>query len=262
MEIEIDYTKSAGKNADIKYTLKQKLETKIKGLKEAQIKILEKKEKESKHQPQTKEVTKIKQRDKQWYEKYRWFFTTNNFLVIGGRDAKSNETVVKKHLEEKDLYFHADAHGAPHVVLKNGTTAEDIDKTEAATFAAVFSSAWKNNYYSQEVYSVASDQVTKTPKSGESLGTGAFVIRGTRVYYKKIQLELLVSFDKEKKTVVSGPRTAIEKHFSFSFALKPGSIKKSEACGVLKEKFLQKKISVTTSEIDLFLPSGGFEIIK
>jgi predicted ribosome quality control (RQC) complex YloA/Tae2 family protein len=260
MEIEIYYNKTAGKNADIKYKQKQKIENKIKGLKEAQEKILFQKNK-VKTTVDQKKLIKIKQRDKQWYEKFRWFFTSNGYLVIAGRDAKSNEVVVKKHLEEKDLYFHADIHGAPHVVLKNGTFAEDIDKQEAATFAAVFSSAWKNHYFSQEVYSVNSDQVTKTPKSGESLGTGAFVIRGSRNYYRKLILELLVSFDTIKKTVVSGPRTAIEKQ-KFYFVLKPGAIKKSEACNILKKKFEQKKISVTTSEIDLVLPSGGFEIVE
>lgn len=260
MDLDIYYNLSAGKNADLKYKQKQKLETKIKGLKEAQEKILFKKNL-VKTSPEKKQLTKIKQRDKQWYEKFRWFFTSNNFLVIAGRDAKSNEVVVKKHLEEKDLYFHADTHGAPHVVLKNGVDAKDIDRQEAAAFAAIFSSAWKNQYFSQEVYSVASDQVTKTPKSGESLGTGAFVIRGSRNYYKKLILELLVSFDITKKTVVSGPRTAIEK-YPFYFVLKPGTIKKSEACKIIKEKLETKKIIVNASEIDLFLPTGGFEIIE
>ncbi len=31
-----------------------------------------------------------------WYEKLRWFVTSDNVLVIGGRDAGTNEAVVKK----------------------------------------------------------------------------------------------------------------------------------------------------------------------
>ncbi len=258
MEIEIYYNKSAGKNADLKYKQKQKIEQKIKGLKKAQKNTQEKQQQIER--PEKQQLKKIIKRDKEWYEKYRWCFTSNNYLVIAGRDAKSNEVVVKKHLEEKDLYFHADAHGAPHVVLKKGKEAQEIDKQEAATIAAVFSSAWKNNYFSQEVYSVTAEQVTKTPKSGESLGTGAFVIRGSRTYYKKIILELLVSFDKQKKTIVSGPRTAIEK-YPFYVALKPGSLKKSETIKIIKQKLKEKQINADSSEIDLFLPTGSFEII-
>ena len=34
-----------------------------------------------------------------WFEKLRWFVSSNNTLVIGGRDTNSNEKVVKKHLD-------------------------------------------------------------------------------------------------------------------------------------------------------------------
>ncbi len=258
MDIDIYFNKSAGKNADIKYKQKQKLEDKIKGLVKARKNILSKKQDVK---PQPIVPKKIKQRDKQWYEKYRWFITTNKHLVIAGRDAKSNETVVKKHLDQEDLYFHADTHGAPHIILKEGKKAKDVDKEEAASFAAIFSSAWKNKIFSQEVYSVSSEQVSKSPKSGESLGTGAFVIRGSRNYYRKLVLELLVSYDKQKNTIVSGPRTAI-KGYPFYYVLKPGDLKKSDVCKIIQNKLLSKNIKTTTSEIDLFLPTGGFEVVN
>lgn len=40
-------------------------------------------------------------------------------LVIGGRDSQQNEQVVKRHLKGKDIYVHADLHGASSVIIKN-----------------------------------------------------------------------------------------------------------------------------------------------
>ncbi len=53
-----------------------------------------------------------------WYEKLRWFLTSDGLLVIGGRDATTNEMVVKKHMENRDIYFHSDIHGAASIILK------------------------------------------------------------------------------------------------------------------------------------------------
>ena len=39
-----------------------------------------------------------------WFERYKWFITTGGRLVIAGRDAHTNDNVVKKHLKEGDLY--------------------------------------------------------------------------------------------------------------------------------------------------------------
>jgi len=50
-------------------------------------------------------VTEI--RKKSWYERYRWFYTTDGYLVVGGRDAASNSAVVRKHLDKNDKIFHA-----------------------------------------------------------------------------------------------------------------------------------------------------------
>ena len=33
-------------------------------------------------------------------------------MIVGGRDAKGNDTVVRKYLRSTDLYVHADLHGA------------------------------------------------------------------------------------------------------------------------------------------------------
>ena len=58
-------------------------------------------------------------KDLKWFEKLRWFLSSDGFLVIGGRDANTNEIAVKKHMENNDIYMHTDIHGAPSVIIKN-----------------------------------------------------------------------------------------------------------------------------------------------
>ena len=114
MDVEINYNLSIGKNADNKYKLKNKYESKIKGLDiamEFSKKKLDKLNKKVEVDKINLIVEKKKSIIKKWYSKFRWFFTTNGFLVLAGRDSKNNEFLIKKHLEENDVYFHADVFG-------------------------------------------------------------------------------------------------------------------------------------------------------
>ncbi|CAN0164879.1 unnamed protein product, partial [Laminaria digitata] len=54
-----------------------------------------------------------------WFEKFNWFITSENYLVVSGRDAQQNEVVVKKYLRPGDIYVHADLHGASSCVVRN-----------------------------------------------------------------------------------------------------------------------------------------------
>ena len=45
--------------------------------------------------------------------------SSENYLVIAGRDMQQNELIVKKYMRAGDLYVHADLHGASSVVIKN-----------------------------------------------------------------------------------------------------------------------------------------------
>jgi predicted ribosome quality control (RQC) complex YloA/Tae2 family protein len=54
-----------------------------------------------------------------WFEKFHWFVTSENFLVIGGKDAHQNELIVKKYMDKGDLFMHCELHGASVIILKN-----------------------------------------------------------------------------------------------------------------------------------------------
>ncbi len=263
MQVEISYELSAGKNAENKYRGRNRYLEKIKGIDKAveitktkMLKIDKQKLKKPDIEIQKKEI-----KNKDWFEKFKWFYTTNNFLVIAGRDAKNNEQLVKKHFSENDLYFHADIHGAPHTVLLNPEKKEisEIDKEEAANFAAIHSSAWKSQTFSVDVYSVGYGQVSKTAGTGESLGTGAFVIRGKRDYYKKIDLTLGIYFDNKRQKIIASPISVLKNQKEITQLL-PGSIKKSEVCKIITEKLKKKGINVSVDDLMSLLPPGDCEI--
>ena len=47
---------------------------------------------------QAHEEKKIKaSKKKEWFEIFRWFYTSEGFFVIGGRDATTNDIIIKKH---------------------------------------------------------------------------------------------------------------------------------------------------------------------
>lgn len=266
MKVSINYTLSAGKNAENKYLERNKYKSKVDGVLKA-IEITNKKinlqEDKIKEKEENKVILKKKvSLKKEWYHKFRWFFTKNNFLVLAGKDTKNNEFLIKKHLEENDLYFHADVHGAPHVILKNNLKKEisEFDKEQVACFALIFSSAWKNKYFSAEVYSVNPDQVSKTANTGESLKTGSFVIRGKREYYKKLNLKIKIVYDKEKG-LYSVPVLLIDKTLKEDLVVVPGGEKKSDVSRKIKDIFSKKGVFLTSEEIDSCLPPGSCELL-
>ncbi len=121
MKILLDFSKTTQQNALHYFDQAKKLKQKIAGAQEGMQKVQSKLrdlEKKQSALPQKKSPQLV--RKKEWFEKFHWCYTRNGLLVVGGRDAHSNESLVKKYLEEKDWHFHADIHGAPHCILKEG----------------------------------------------------------------------------------------------------------------------------------------------
>ena len=159
-------------------------------------------------------------------------------------------------------YFHADINGAPHMVLKNPQTLDLEERKECAIFAASYSSAWKSKIFSLDVYSVKSDQVSKTANPGESLGKGAFVIRGKREYFRNVDVKLAIGYNAILKKIVCGPVKSIEKSCDTFYVIIPGDTKKSDVAKILKTKFENKEISVRLDNLIAILPSGDTNIVK
>lgn len=201
-------------------------------------------------------------RVKEWFEKFRWGYTRNGLLIVGGRDAHSNEALVKRHMENNDWYFHADVHGAPHCILKSGKTkptSQDMD--DAASFAGVFSSVWKKGLFSVRVYAVKPSQVSKKAPSGESLGRGAFIINGERQWYDpSFQLGWGVQSTVDGYRVMCGPLSCVKVHAQHVVELLPGDKSKNDVSKSY-QKWLEKQtpsIHVPLEELVSSLPAGEF----
>ncbi|MBI4814163.1 MAG: NFACT family protein, partial [Methanobacterium sp.] len=182
--ITVDANLEIPENAEKYYNKGKKAKRKIKGVNIA----IERTKKDVERKRNKRELAlervqvpqKRVRKELKWFEKLRWFLSSDGLLVIGGRDAGTNELVVKRYLDNNDIYLHSDIHGAPSVVIKKGEGEGDIPEStiqEAGTLAASFSSAWNKGYGSQDVYWVHPDQVSKTPQSGEFVARGAFIIR-------------------------------------------------------------------------------------
>uniref|UniRef100_A0A8C9VHU9 Ribosome quality control complex subunit NEMF n=1 Tax=Scleropages formosus TaxID=113540 RepID=A0A8C9VHU9_SCLFO len=147
---------------------------------EKAFKSAEKKTKQTLKEVQTV-VTIQKARKVYWFEKFLWFISSENYLVIAGRDQQQNEMIVKRYLRAGDIYVHADLHGATSCVIKN-PTGEPIPPrtlTEAGTMAVCYSAAWDAKIITSAWW-VHPHQVSKTAPTGEYLTTGSFMIRGKK----------------------------------------------------------------------------------
>lgn len=133
-------------------------------------------------------------RQQLWFEKFIFFISSENYLVLGGRDAQQNEILYKKYLKRGDVYVHADLQGAASVIIKN-THRRPEDPippstlSQAGTLVVTTSSAWESKAV-MAAWWVNAEQVSKTSPNGEYLDTGSFAIRGQKNFLPPAQLIL------------------------------------------------------------------------
>lgn len=259
MEIEFDLTKSVDENAGIHFDLAKKAKKKMEGaekaLKESQKRLESLQKQEEKFWEEEKKKQSLKERKREWYERFHWFISSEDFLCIGGKDAASNEIVVKKHLDKDDLVLHTDMSGSPFFIIKNGQEASEETINEAAQAVAVYSRAWKLGHSTADVFYVKPEQVSKEAKAGEHLAKGSFMVYG-KTKYLRPKLEYSIGLvDGE---IIGGPVNAVKKKTNNYVVVIPGREKKSATAKKIKSKLKSEDLD----EIIKFLPSGGAEIGK
>lgn len=242
--LEIDTSVSLYKNAGACYEHAKVLRKKLVGVERAmettKVKIRREAAREVKLEevqiPQKKE--EVKREKKEWYERFRWFETSERVLVLGGKDATSNEILVKKHMDAEDLFFHTQAEGAPVVIAKTGgKDVSEADLKAIAQFAASYSSLWKYGFYEGECYCVTGEQVSKTPPTGEYIKKGSFVVRGKRKYFKAA---LGVCIGIEKDRLVACPDMQKDK-LAVCVVIEPGGeLEKNELTKELVTFFVER----------------------
>lgn len=197
IEVDVDLSLSAHANAKRYYDHKKHAAIKEKKTLDSQNKALKSAEKKAQEILKTvkTQVSITKSRKVFWFEKFYWFISSENYLVIGGRDQKQNELIVKRYMKAGDLYVHADLQGASSIIIKNPSGAPVPPKTldEAGHMAVCFSNAWESKILCRAWW-VYHHQVSKTAPTGEYLVTGSFMIRGQKNYLLPTHLQLGFSF--------------------------------------------------------------------
>jgi predicted ribosome quality control (RQC) complex YloA/Tae2 family protein len=273
-KVTLDIRLTAQDNASKAYEQAKKAESKVKG---AQIQIERTRKKLEKlevslEEPQPTRVA-VKKRKKRWYEKYRWFISSEGFLILGGRDAKSNENLAKRQMSANDVFLHASIHGAPYTLIKVPDEPPGQQTLEeAAQFAVTFSRAWQDGLSGGDAFWVNPEQVSFTPPSGEYLPAGSVMLYGTKNYIRNVSVELAVGviLEEEYAIPVSGPPSAIETLTEYFVNVKPTAGKKGQLVKTIQDK-LERLVPEEYSELirqipqeDVMrvLPTGGGEVVS
>jgi predicted ribosome quality control (RQC) complex YloA/Tae2 family protein len=256
-KIKIYVHESVEQNAERYYAVIKKFRRKKEGALAAMAKPLPKKK------PVRHDIVAAK---KLWYHRFRWFVTSDDVVVLGGRDASQNEELVKKYMAGGDLFVHADVHGASVVIVKGKTERMD----EVAQFAASYSGAWRSGHFSADVYAALPNQVSKTPEAGEFVSRGSFIVRGERTYYRNVPVGVGIGLVLEPAAaVIGGPPSAIKPRTKVYVELKPGQYEPNDVAkkvlrvmkqGIADEEEKALKGILNTERVAAFIPPGGSDI--
>ena len=221
-----------------------------------------------------------------WFEQHRWSIISGGHLLVGGRDAKGNDSIVKKHLSGGDMYLHADIHGAPSCSLRasQGFALVDepygqlppgvpsyklVDKLgderindekleEAATLALCWSRAWNGGGAHGTVFAVKPAQVSKSAQTGEYVGKGAFIVRGQRQWFKDMDVQMgigLVAIN-GVPLLMGGTVSSIKERCERYAILSPGQSKKEQLANRI-----YKATGLRTDDVLSVLP-GSSDILE
>ena len=194
------------------------------------------------------------------YYKYRWFITSSEKLVVGGKNAEQNEELIKKFIEpknkldynsqislknyskkEKYIVMHTRSPGSPFsIILDENPSEKDIK--EGAIFTASFSRQWKSRKKEAQVDIFLLEQMYKE----KDMKVGTFGVTG-KVNHIKVPLILYL---KKQLNVLR----AIPFKSNGDMIIIPGKIP--------KEKFaiqISKHYKTDIQEALSALPIGGFD---
>ncbi|KAF1073344.1 hypothetical protein MKMG_02185 [Methanogenium sp. MK-MG] len=214
-----------------------------------------------------KQKTVIPLRKKKWFHRFRWCYTSDGVLMVGGKDAGTNEEVVKKYLQGGDTFVHADVHGGSVIIVKGNTEKND----EVAQFAASYSNAWKNGHLTADVYAASPNQVSKTPETGEYVSRGSFIIRGERTYTRNVGLGVAIGLQVAPELgVIGGPIDAVKCRAEHYVILRPGRYEPNDVAKkilrMLRDKYGDEwksmKNVLNSESIAAFVPPGGSDITE
>lgn len=253
--IKLDVTKSLEQNAEVYFEKAKKAKKKLEGANAALKRSMDLLEQTKKERLLEEQKSKEKvEKKRAWYEKFRWFYSSEGFLCIGGRDATTNEIIIKKHTLPEDVVFHTEMAGSPFFVIKTeGKKPGEKTLNEVAQATASYSRAWKTGMSLADVFYVNPDQVTKEARAGEFIGRGAFMIYGKK---NIITSDVKLAVGLKEGNIIAGPVDSIKANADGFVVIIQGNEKASDTAKKIKKKLNGGDID----EIIRMLPTGGCKI--
>jgi predicted ribosome quality control (RQC) complex YloA/Tae2 family protein len=248
LNVELDIRKSVQKNAEVYFEKAKKIKKKVEGLLKAMKEIKKKEVSESKR------IESIKV-GKEWYDKFRWIKSSDGFLLVAGKDAQTNEKLIRKHMKPSDLVFHTDITGSPFVLIKNPDKKEIPEQTikEAAEFCGSYSKAWKVGIFAVDVYYIKPDQVKKEG----GLPTGSFMIHGKREWIRRIPVRVAIGF--KENEVIFGPEDVVKKKINEYVIIVPDNSSVNEIAKEIQKKL---KTKIELDKLSKIIPYGKGKVIE
>lgn len=178
------------------------------------------------------------------YKKYKWFYTSNKILVVGGKNAENNDDLIRSLKNSGKNYWimHTSHPGSPFsAVISDKPSKEDIE--EAAIFTGCFSKAWKLGLKDTEIHIFRLGQLKKS--EGMKIGTW-----GVNGIVKKMKVKLKLFLIKQKGVLRAVPK-------GNGLEVCPGKTDKvkmaSKIIKALNEKYDKEEVVAA-------LPAGGVKI--
>jgi hypothetical protein len=188
-------------------------------------------------------------KEREFYMKYRWFFTKSSKLVYGGKSAEQNEEIVNKLLKEETncMVMHTKMPGSPFsIIFSEPSKVSEEDMEEAAAWTGCFSRAWRSGAKKAEIDMFLSEQIFKDKRMKD----GTFGVRGI-IDRKPVDLRLYLV--KQKGVLRCVPRESLKISTKVYTKFVPGNIPKEKF-----SEYLVKKYGFNKEEVLNALPSGGF----
>uniref|UniRef100_A0A7S4SG76 NFACT RNA-binding domain-containing protein n=1 Tax=Alexandrium monilatum TaxID=311494 RepID=A0A7S4SG76_9DINO len=128
-----------------------------------------------------------------WFEKFHWFLSSENYLVLAGRDSAQAEQIFRRHVGPRDVFVHADVGGATSCFVKSldGKEVPPATLREAGTAVLCRSVAWDKHIVISPWW-VSMDQVCKgmPPTSDCTVVSDGFIVQGQRRFLPAVHLEM------------------------------------------------------------------------
>lgn len=191
-------------------------------------------------------------RDARDYMSYRWFFTSEGTLVVGGKSEDQNELALRFFRKPHYTVMHTTKPGSPFMIIQSDEPSKK-DLEECAVFCACFSKEWKSvkkgGKVDIDVFKGADIFKNKDMK------TGTFGVKKKKKV--KAKPELMVIIQKGKIKAVPKVKRAEE-----SLAvITPGKMDKETAAGKIAKKIKDKfLLPVSKEEVMRAIPSGNMSV--